>query len=81
MSSLNFYNQFSEKLRKVFIDIDKSIGIQFHWQDVKLENPSPKFIRALPVYTQDDWLRIPVERCPMHRCYEDQMNIGIYLKL
>ncbi|XKL68695.1 hypothetical protein PGB90_006464 [Kerria lacca] len=66
---------YSEKLKKVFIDINKNIGVRFKWHDLKSENPCPRFIRALPVYTQDDWLRIPVERCPMHRCYEENLNI------
>ncbi|XP_065211949.1 cellular tumor antigen p53-like [Planococcus citri] len=64
---------FSEKLKKVFIDINKNIGIRFRWNNMNMHDV--KFIRALPVYTQDDWLRIPVERCPMHKCYEDNLNI------
>lgn len=66
--------KFSEKLKKVFIDINKNIGIRFRWNN--MNSTDVKYIRALPVYTQDDWLRIPVERCPMHKCYEDNLNLG-----
>lgn len=67
--------QYSNKLRKVFIDINKQIVVYFKW-DFEKAACNDFFIRALPVYTQGDWSTIPVERCPIHVSPEDVSNTG-----
>ncbi|KAI5706053.1 hypothetical protein M8J75_004407 [Diaphorina citri] len=58
---------YSYELNKVFIDIGKVLPIQ-----VKLlykhdePAPPPLFLRATPIYSQDDHRGRPVERCPLH---------------
>ncbi|KAG8231834.1 hypothetical protein J437_LFUL008605 [Ladona fulva] len=54
----------SSSLNKIFIDVNKSIPLQF-----KINCPDDGeafFIRALPVYTISQHMTYPVNRCPLH---------------
>ncbi|XP_054260794.1 cellular tumor antigen p53-like isoform X2 [Macrosteles quadrilineatus] len=58
---------YSMLLSKVFIDMNKSLLIQFHVNDFR----NGLYVRALPVYEQDDFVSVPVERCRLHSINDD----------
>lgn len=64
--------QYSHKLRKVFIDINKSLLVQFKVQ----EFTSGLRVRALPVYSMADFVSTPVQRCALHEFNDDSLRQG-----
>ncbi|KAL1460890.1 hypothetical protein WDU94_012826 [Cyamophila willieti] len=67
---------YSYELNKVFIDIGKVLPIQVKLL-YKHEEPLPRlFLRATPIYSQDDYRGRPVERCPLHVCRDNKINEG-----
>lgn len=75
ISRFRFF-QYSQKLKKVFIDIDKVLALQFKLSYDEVKPNTEFFVRAMPVYTQDDALREPVKRCPIHSMPEYPSNHG-----
>ena len=67
------YMQFSDKLRKLFIDMNKPVQAMFR---VGANPPEGLFIRALPLYAVAGHIQQPVTRCPNHASAEDSSNRG-----
>ena len=65
--------QFSDKLRKLFIDMNKPVQAMFR---VGANPPEGLFIRALPLYAVAGHIQQPVTRCPNHASAEDSSNRG-----
>ncbi|XP_046668472.1 cellular tumor antigen p53 isoform X3 [Homalodisca vitripennis] len=61
---------YSEMLQKVFIDINKTLLIQFRLSP----NAGDLRVRALPVYSIADFLNIPVQRCALHMLNSDPQH-------
>ncbi|KAK7603191.1 hypothetical protein V9T40_003190 [Parthenolecanium corni] len=67
---------YSNTLQKVFIDFEKVLALHFKWTigDIK---PQPEFyVRAMPVYTSHDSMKVPVTRCPIHLLRDHSSNHG-----
>jgi len=62
---------FSEKLKKLFIDMNKPVQALFR---VGPTPPEGLFIRALPIYAEAGSFTQPVIRCPNHASPEDSTN-------
>lgn len=67
---------FSKSLKKIFIDIEKVLALQFKWLYSELKPDVQLYVRALPVYTSPDWLAEPVTRCPLHILPDNATNLG-----
>uniref|UniRef100_A0A8D9E0U0 Tumor protein p73 n=2 Tax=Cacopsylla melanoneura TaxID=428564 RepID=A0A8D9E0U0_9HEMI len=67
---------YSYELNKVFIDIGKVLPIQVKLLYKQEEPVPPLFLRATPIYSQDDFRGRPVERCPLHVCRDNKINEG-----
>jgi hypothetical protein len=65
-------------LKKVFIDIDKVLALQFKWNFSAVKNDAEMFVRAMPVFTSDDSLNVPVTRCPIHLLPDNTLNAGMF---
>ena len=62
--------------------MDKVLALQFKWNFNEVKNDAEMFVRAMPVFTSDDSLNIPVTRCPLHLYRDNPLNAGnfkIYL--
>ena len=71
--NLSILFQFSEKLKKLFIDMNKPVQAMFK---VGPNPPEGLFIRALPIYAVAGHISQPVTRCPNHASLEDSSNRG-----
>lgn len=60
----------------MFIDIDKVLALQFKWNYAAIQTESEMFVRAMPVFTVHDSLKVPVMRCPLHLRLENDLNKG-----
>lgn len=67
-----FLLQYSHSLNKVFIDMNKSLLVQFRVQGYM----NGLSIRALPVYSMDDYISTPVQRCDLHILSDDVLHKG-----
>lgn len=67
---------YSKILKKVFIDIDKVLALQFKWNYSDVKTESEMYVRAMPVFTAHDSLKMPVMRCPIHLMLNDASNQG-----
>lgn len=63
---------FSTVLKKLYIDINKVVCIQFKCKQSKI----PLLIRALPVYSTPEFLQEPVTRCPVHIMADKENGYG-----
>jgi len=61
---------YSELLQKVFIDMNKTLLIQFRLSTTV----AGLRVRALPVYSTADFLNIPVQRCALHMLNFDPLH-------
>ena len=70
-SSKNRHWDFSDLLSKLYIDMNKSVQVEFH---VGASPPSGLSIRALPVFSDANYINEPVKRCPNHASHTDPTN-------
>lgn len=63
---------YSQKLNKVFIDMDKMLLVQFRLSTVV----AGMRVRAMPVYTTSDYINQPVNRCPLHAVTLDPQHLA-----
>lgn len=63
-------------MRKLFIDINKVLLLNFKCDFDKIQNNYPVFVRAVPMYIEADWLKEPVNRCLQHLSPIDKLNKG-----
>jgi len=66
-STKNKHWAYSQKLEKLYVDLD-------HWIQLEFLAPPGFYIRALPVFTQPTDIRKPVKRCPSHASLTDRTN-------
>ncbi|XP_066992039.2 cellular tumor antigen p53 isoform X2 [Anabrus simplex] len=64
--------QFSTLLNKLFVNMFTKISVNFKW----IWQEPDLFIRALPVYTNQEYLEHPVLRCPRHSSPVESSNKG-----
>ncbi|CAI6354243.1 unnamed protein product [Macrosiphum euphorbiae] len=67
---------YSVTLQKVFIDIDKVLLLNFKCDYDNIDSNMPLFVRAMPMYSSADYLKVPVNRCPIHLSSKNQLNKG-----
>jgi len=67
----NKHWDYSERLRKLFIDMNKWVQIDFR---VGPQPPQGLYIRVLPIYAEASHLKEPVKRCPNHASPSDPTN-------
>jgi len=70
--SKNKHWDYSSKLKKLYIDMNKWVQVEFR---VMTNAPSNLFIRAMPIYSDAANIREAVKRCPNHASVNDQTNI------
>ena len=63
--------QYSEPLKKLFIDMNKYVLAQFN---VGQNPPNDLSIRILPIYAVAGFFTSPVRRCPNHASRQDPSN-------
>ena len=69
----NKHWDYSGKLKKLFIDMNKWVQAEFK---VVTNNTSNLQIRVMPVYSEAAHMREPVKRCPNHAASSDPTNIN-----
>lgn len=62
---------YSVPLKQLFIGMNKVLVIQFEMSPVLWTLNCKFYIRALPVYSSDDHINLPVNRCTFHSCEDD----------
>ena len=67
--------QYSLKLQKLFIDMDKDVLAVFN---VGPQPPDGLHVRVLPIYAQAGFYREPVKRCPNHAALENATNSDLF---
>ena len=70
-SSKNRHWDYSSLLSKLYIDMNKSVQVEFN---VGSSPPCGLSIRALPVYSDANYINEPVRRCPNHASDTDPSN-------
>lgn len=64
------HRQYSTTLKKLYIDINKVVCVQFKLKQPAAGNINSSkenlMLRALPVYSAPEFLQEPVCRCPVH---------------
>jgi len=70
-SSKSKHWDYSKKLNKLFIDMNKWAQVEFK---IGSDPPPDLTIRTLPVYTDPSSRREPVKRCPIHATVEEKTN-------
>ena len=70
-SSKNRHWDYSAVLNKLYIDMNKSVQVEFH---VGPAPPPGLSIRALPVFSDANYINEPVKRCPNHAVDTDPTN-------
>ena len=66
-----FLFQYSEPLKKLFIDMNKYVLAQFN---VGQNPPNDLAIRITPIYAVAGFFTSPVRRCPNHASPQDPSN-------
>jgi len=67
----NKHWDYSHKLKKLFIDMNKLVQVEFR---IGSSPPPNLLIRTLPVFSEASSIREPVKRCPNHSIFSDATN-------
>ena len=76
-NSKNRHWDFSCLLDKLYIDMNKLVQVEFH---VGRSPPAGLSIRALPVFSDANYINEPVKRCPNHATETDPTNENFIYK-
>ena len=70
-NSKNRHWDYSPLLSKLYIDMDKWVQVEHH---VGSSPPAGLYIRALPIFSDANYITQPVKRCPNHAEPSDKTN-------